>query len=94
MNEVEVRCDLDGEPTVLGKLRRMLTFTSDSKPLDLCEEDGDGMAFSIPATDGAYAVSETNIVFGPVTRALTTEDGRLVFAPGEHTYRLLLVEVD
>ena len=70
----------------------MLTFTSDSKPLDM-DEESDGITFSTMACDGVYATNETSIVVGPVCRSVTTENGQILSHPGKHTYRLLLVEV-
>lgn len=93
MHKVEVRCDLEGEPTVLGNLVQLLSFTSDLAPLDVREEDAVGITFSTMA-DGAYAENETNIVVGPICRSVTAEDGQMVSHSGKHVYRLLLVEVD
>lgn len=92
MREVEVRCDLDGTPTLLGHLVRMLTFTSDTKPLEVGEEDAYALSFST-ARDGAMAERESNIVIGPICRAVTVDGRKLSFKPGKHLYRLLLVEV-
>lgn len=93
MRRVEVSCrDEDGAPAVLGNLVHMLTFTSDTKPLEVGEEDAYALSFST-ARDGAMAERESNIVVGPICRAVAAEGGKVSFKPGKHLYRLLLVEV-